>query len=91
MTGELGMVTVQMLASGGMLDGFNSTARVLQSVSKDACAAEHSQLVSGVWQPQAWRAATCAATLQLSISQVQSCAFFVNCQKALAGRALPQG
>lgn len=37
LTGELGMVTVQMLAPGGRLDGFNSTARTLQTVSVCDC------------------------------------------------------
>lgn len=36
LTGELGMVTVQMLAPAGRLDGFNSTARALESVSNTA-------------------------------------------------------
>jgi hypothetical protein len=34
LTGELGMVTVQMLAPGGRLDGFNSAARILTEVSQ---------------------------------------------------------
>lgn len=32
LTGELGMVTVQMVGPAGRLDGFNSTARVLEKV-----------------------------------------------------------
>jgi hypothetical protein len=54
LTGELGMVTVQLLAQGGRLDGFNSTARTLETVSgsrrrraaRAACAAAWS--VAGV-------------------------------------------